>query len=542
MDKRENLFYALILILAGATLCYGWKLFWFLTDDAFISFRYISNWTLGYGPVWNPPPFRPVEGYTNFLWLALLYAIWQILGIAPPQAANYLALLFALGSLYLSSRMLMRLPLSAPLRPYRLVFLALLLLGTTTNRTFLAWSSSGLETAMFTFFILAWTYVCALVPPDHNRWPLALTASAAAIYLTRPDGLLFLAATLVTLLFTRRTGHLCNKRLLQTLPLLAAPLHLAWRQSFYGEWLPNTYYAKAVGVWPESGVRYVLSFGLEYALWTLVLLLAYVLWKKKGAIAGSLKSLPGSAAVGSPIATLALLGHAAYYTLILGGDHFEYRIYMHLIPLTYLIFIGSLNAIDIKPKRALAFLGLSILLSWPIPWTHWAQTRHIQDRGQTLQLKMPVAPHFPAPLRFYATAFDQLQSWLIDHFICLRHQEHKANQLFLAQIFPPRAQGQFLPSTNHPVFFFPAIGVPSWRLPHINILDIHGLNDHLIARTPPVPGQQRMMAHERTPPPGYIECFQANVRLVAPGQVKVFPRLLTATQITDCETKRAHAP
>ena len=153
MDKRENLFYALILILAGATLCYGWKLFWFLTDDAFISFRYISNWTLGYGPVWNPPPFRPVEGYTNFLWLALLYAIWQILGIAPPQAANYLALLFALGSLYLSSRMLMRLPLSAPLRPYRLVFLALLLLGTTTNRTFLAWSSSGLETAMFTFFI-----------------------------------------------------------------------------------------------------------------------------------------------------------------------------------------------------------------------------------------------------------------------------------------------------------------------------------------------------------------------------------------------------
>ena len=76
MDKREKLLYALILILAGALLGYGWKLFWFLTDDAYISFRYISNWTLGHGLVWNPPPFRPVEGYTNFLWLALLYAVW----------------------------------------------------------------------------------------------------------------------------------------------------------------------------------------------------------------------------------------------------------------------------------------------------------------------------------------------------------------------------------------------------------------------------------------------------------------------------------
>jgi arabinofuranosyltransferase len=43
-------------------LVVGWKLFWFLTDDAFITFRYASNSILGHGYTWNPPPFRPVEG------------------------------------------------------------------------------------------------------------------------------------------------------------------------------------------------------------------------------------------------------------------------------------------------------------------------------------------------------------------------------------------------------------------------------------------------------------------------------------------------
>ena len=36
----------------------GWRLFWFLTDDAYITFRYASNSLLGFGYTWNPPPFR----------------------------------------------------------------------------------------------------------------------------------------------------------------------------------------------------------------------------------------------------------------------------------------------------------------------------------------------------------------------------------------------------------------------------------------------------------------------------------------------------
>ena len=44
--------------------------FWFLCDDAFITFRFARNWGHGRGPwCFNPGEFPPVEGYSNFLWL-----------------------------------------------------------------------------------------------------------------------------------------------------------------------------------------------------------------------------------------------------------------------------------------------------------------------------------------------------------------------------------------------------------------------------------------------------------------------------------------
>src|SRR5256885_2052719 len=71
---------------------WGWRELWFLTDDAFITFRYISNRRLGLGYVWNAPPFRPVEGYTNFLWMVLLDGAWSLFGLAPPVASTVLSL------------------------------------------------------------------------------------------------------------------------------------------------------------------------------------------------------------------------------------------------------------------------------------------------------------------------------------------------------------------------------------------------------------------------------------------------------------------
>ena len=128
----------------------GWRLFWFLTDDAFIAFRYISNSMMGHGYTW-PPPFRPIEGYTSFLWVVILEWVWRGFDIRPPESANWLSLLCSYGTLGLVAAMVLRCKLSDSWGPARIWALGLVFLGITSNRTFMAWTSSGLETALFIF-------------------------------------------------------------------------------------------------------------------------------------------------------------------------------------------------------------------------------------------------------------------------------------------------------------------------------------------------------------------------------------------------------
>src|SRR5574341_796899 len=92
--SQGNLIATFIVVAAAVALYFGWREFWFLTDDAFIAYRYVSNSLHGYGYVWNPEPFRPVEGYTSFLYLVILEAVWHLFGKEPPDSANYISLLF----------------------------------------------------------------------------------------------------------------------------------------------------------------------------------------------------------------------------------------------------------------------------------------------------------------------------------------------------------------------------------------------------------------------------------------------------------------
>src|SRR5262245_60765306 len=81
---------SLVGLLAGLfILILHLRLYWFLTDDAFISFRYARNFSDGYGLVFNPG-FERVEGYSNFLWVLIL-AAGNRLGWPPQLAANWLS-------------------------------------------------------------------------------------------------------------------------------------------------------------------------------------------------------------------------------------------------------------------------------------------------------------------------------------------------------------------------------------------------------------------------------------------------------------------
>lgn len=527
------------LLLAAAAcvvVAIGWSVFWFLTDDAFIAFRYVSNSRLGLGYVWNPPPFRPVEGYTSFLWVALLDLVWRVTGVDPPASANGLSLLCACGSVAVTALLAARLDLTGPMARHRPWAIALVLAMLVTNRTFLTWTSSGLETALYNLLTMAWLLVFLYMDDAPRAWACAVSLLAALASLARPEGMVFAAATLCGVGHAWRAGDLEAGDLGMAAPLLIAPVHLAWRRATYGAWLPNTWYAKTTGIWPASGLRYLLSFVMEYSLWITAGLAVVLGWKALRE-RGAARPAPGSAAargrrLSIACAAFAFLVPFAYYTLIVGGDHFEYRVYSGLVPLLAIVTLFLLDRLRWRAAVASAVLAGATLAALPIPYVHYAATRGLLSRAETEHMIRPIADRFPPPFSWYVAIFDRTQAWLIARSVCARHQEHKVFADFMRASTPTRAQGETIPWDDRPVAVAYSPGILAYDLPHVAFIDFLGLNDHVIARSPVIAAEPRQMAHERRPPDGYRECFRPNVDLTL-GRIK--PRILTDDDIRACE-------
>jgi len=545
--KWDRFWLCCLTIIATILMFYGWQLFWFFTDDAFIAFRYVSNSQLGYGYVWNAPPFQPVEGYTSFLWIVLLDIIWSLFDAEPPEAANLVSLIFATLTLFLGGLMILKIRWGIHLIRYRMLFLSLVLIGILTNRTFLVWSSSGLETAMFNFLFVAWIFSCLFLPLYSRKQFLGVTISASLLTLTRPDGLLISAVTLVLvtlgLLVKRGKSQINLADLMTATPLLLIPMHLVWRYQLYGEWLPNTYYAKAAtGRNPiDSGFNYLLSFIIEYSLWFwLVIFILLVLRMARRISLISFQQF--KAEIQSKfelcfiptVVIVTILAHLTYYTFIIGGDHFEFRIYSYLIIPLFISFTWLVTQLNWNIYSSIALLVCFIVFSLPIPWIHWSASQAYTTREETAFLKISVAdalqerlPNLPTPVYSYLRYYDSLQFELINHAIGMRHQEHKVFYEYLLDRLPGRSETIDMSTENYPLMLADSTGLVAWVYYKINIIDGFGLNDYVIARNPSLnPG--KMMAHERRAPDGYLECFSQDFDKAQIVDV-------TAEKIIECE-------
>jgi arabinofuranosyltransferase len=319
---------AVVLVCLVVVMVYGALQIAFLCDDAYITFRYVSNARDGHGLVWNAPPFQPVEGYTGFLWALILWATWSWFGVEPPDAANTLSIACGVLLFAVTARAAFRLRERTSL-PVVVPLLTLAVI--VSNRTFLQWMTSGLETALFNLAFVAWVVLAFRSKPVRDtRWLMTWSAAAAAAALTRPDGLLLVAVTAAAAAIAAwQRERRPAQGLLGLLPLVLVLAHVAWRLSFYGEWLPNTYFAKVVAPWPEAGLHYLLCFGVEHGAWLGVpITVAWLAVEfRRGAANVSrvlLDNLPAIAAVA------AVLFHGGYYVFKVGGDHFEYRVFSQL--------------------------------------------------------------------------------------------------------------------------------------------------------------------------------------------------------------------
>ena len=232
-------------------LAWHTSLSWFLTDDAFISFRYVRNLLEGHGLVFNPGEY--VEGYSNFLWVLELAALWGLFGLRPEQAAPWLSVAYTVGTLAVVLWWAARAP---GLRHRRLA--AWMVMGLLcSSATFAAWTSGGgLETRQFTFFVVL-AVVCLLLHGRDRRGLVAASLALAAAALTRPEGPLIAACCFAWYgAATAASGQRWDWR---KLACLAAPFvalvaaHFLFRYAYYGEWLPNTYYAKHVRLGTRRG-------------------------------------------------------------------------------------------------------------------------------------------------------------------------------------------------------------------------------------------------------------------------------------------------
>jgi len=511
---RARLVPAILWLAACAVLAVGWGLLDFVCDDAYIAFRYASNLRAGWGLTWNPPPFQPVEGYTSFLWVVLLTAVWAATGVEPPESSTWLSLLAGFGTLALGARFVLRMDLG-PLSRQRSLVLGLVLLGTAANRTFATWSTSGLETGLFTLLFTWWLYEGTAGEERRGPvWGLRLSVAAALLALARPDGQLACLATLSILLVdgVGRWGGTRAVRWWSGLPLLAVAAHLLWRRATYGAWQPNTYAAKFTEPWPEAGIRYAASFGLEYGLWLWALVVgsALVVALRRGHLSlGSWRRIeawwPPAAAVGTGLA------HWGYYTFVIGGDHFEYRVYQHWVLPLWLLAVWALARAAVRPAVALPALALVVAMSLPVPWGSWYLRRDLDLREA--REGAPLAPHFPGPLRPIVSAWDDLQHWLhTERYVGRRYHVHRLLPETKFSVLPTREEGarRYAWDTNRSILAVGSVGVVGWVLPEVAILDRYGLNDRVVARHP-IERHPRKMAHDRGPPPGYVECFQPNL-------------------------------
>ncbi|WP_156944554.1 hypothetical protein [Bradyrhizobium sp. Ec3.3] len=232
------------LIWSGAVGLLLWQIYRqraFFHDDAFISLRYVVHLVQSGELTWNLG--ERVEGYTNFLQI-LATSVLVKLGPGPIDSVRSINAVAAVGLILSTISGARRL---APNDPIAVAVGGFLVMSSAPVAL---WIFGGLETIMVAAFI---TIAITLILPvfQANDHPTARSLFAGLViglaYLTRPDALI-VGGTMLLSLCCFAPGSLWYR--LRSAGLFGSATsaillpHIIWRVSYYGDPLPNTFYAK----------------------------------------------------------------------------------------------------------------------------------------------------------------------------------------------------------------------------------------------------------------------------------------------------------
>lgn len=299
-------------------------LYGLLVDDAYISARHARVFVEGGGLNFNHG--QPIEGYTNFLFTALMVIphAFQLPLEAFVRAVGFVS---ALGVVFFTWRIG---KLALGVLPATLACLALVL-----DQRFVFFATWGLETVFVALPCLVGYFL------SFRGRPLGAGMAFTAALLTRMDMALVMAPALLAAALPCLTAAPRGRRARRALLRLMAPIvlgfgsYFAIRWAYYGWPLPNTFYAKVGSPLRayERGLSYLAecfsAMGVEWVLQLSALAWAALslLWLTS---LGRAKRLSVQAS-----RCLSLAGAAvAYWTyvVLVGGDHFQERFIYHALP------------------------------------------------------------------------------------------------------------------------------------------------------------------------------------------------------------------
>lgn len=429
----------------------------FVQDDAFITYRYARNLARGNGLVFNEG--EPVEGYTNFLW-TVMHWLPERLGWSSPVFSQLVGIALMVGTVAVTLRFARRLFASES-------FAFLVALTLLANMTFLTYATGGLETMQQTLLVVSVVALLLPVSADGRGHEVARRVGAGVCsglaVLTRMDSAVLVAVWVLAYLVaqwrqetvsTRRTATLVRSMAQIGLPAAALIVPwLVWKLDYYGDLLPNTFYAKSVGnpiVPPLYGLFYLVVFFISYAAF---LLLPRLLRRR-----GELFAVPGVAQV------LAVVPVWFLYICVVGGDFMEFRFMVPIMPVLAIVAAFLINPYR-RAGTQVALVAVLLVFS---------------------------ASHrvMPTVIPYPVLTFSELSHWPNDS-----TTTWKGRGEFLAEQFPggPDVPGQ-------PVIAVTPLGV----LPYfadLATVDMLGLTDPVTARTgeaiePYYPGHVRMARPE----------------------------------------------
>ncbi len=358
-NNKDSLIRTIIILLClSVAASFFYSNYSFFHDDAYITLRYARNFIEGKGIVWNEG--ERIQGYSNFLFLLLISPLGAM-GIDLKSSARIVSLisfLMLIISMFyyplLRKKSLTDKSKTIDLLPFIIV---------STSSPLIVWIRGGLEGVMLTALttIALLTFLAGI--SNSEKSGTMLFAVSGFFYslsaLTRPDAVIFFAVSFLFLLFFNEDKNFRKTASFLVPALVIFALYGFWAFNYYGDILPNTFYAKATNFTFQkaiSGSKYIFNFLIAppFIFLFAAISYAYACAKKEaGKIENYLFSL-----------TLIFFLYITY----VGGDQMPaVRFLLPLIPVISLLlyFTVKKNFFHIEdnagPVVCLVFLALSLL-------------------------------------------------------------------------------------------------------------------------------------------------------------------------------------